>query len=141
MKTNQILSILIAMIFVAGIYSCGGSGGGGVLSNTPSGTLKKVMSQLQDKKYEDAAKHFVRKDGAKLTEEEAKKVAGLMMMAEGEMAKKGGYKDVEIIGETISEDGNTATLKYKILFKEGSGDPEEDTLLKIDGDWYLTIGN
>ena len=139
MKKHNGLLAAVTIIFMIGLFSCGG--GGGITGNTPGGKVKKGVKMLFDKKYEEVVKLYVKKDGQKLTEEESAKWAGMMPMALKEKESKQGLKDVEILEEKISADGKEATVRYKMIFNNGETDDEDTRLIKVDGDWFFVIGN
>jgi hypothetical protein len=139
MKKLQGLLTAMTIVFLLGLFSCGG--GGGITGNTPGDKVKKGVKMLFDKKYEDVVKMYVKKGGEKLTEEESAKLVGMMPMALKEKESKLGLKDVEITEETITEDGNHAVVKYKMIYNNGDTDNESTRLVKVDGDWYLEIGS
>ena len=57
------------------------------------------------------------------------------------MEKKQGLKSYEVLSEEISEDGNSATVKMKMVYGDGSEDTQDLKLFKNDdGDWRLTMG-
>ena len=57
------------------------------------------------------------------------------------MEKKQGLKSYEVLSEEISEDGNSATVKMKMVYGDGSEDTQDLKLVKNDdGDWRLTMG-
>jgi len=130
--------LTISLMCVIGLFSFSGCSSSG---NNPGATVKKGVKLLFDKKYEDAVKMYVKKDGEKLTEEEKAKLMGMMPMALKEKESKQGLKDVEIIEEKISDDGKTATVNYKMIFNNGDMDNESAKMIKIDGEWYVVIGN
>jgi len=139
MKKHSGLLAAMTLVFVLGLFSCGG--GGGIGGNTPGDKVKKGLKMLYDKQYDAVVKLYVKKDGVKLTEEESAKLVGMMPMALKEKESKQGLKEVEIIEETISEDGKNATVKYKIIYNNGDTDNDSSKLIKVDGDWYFVIGN
>jgi hypothetical protein len=94
---------------------------------------------LKDKKYDQMAELYVKDKGEKLTEEEAKKVEGIMAMASAEHAKKGGIKDIVIDEENIDPENNTAKVKYKLILGDGSESTETIHLIKVDGKWFLPM--
>ena len=134
MKKVPILLVVILFSVTLGLISCGGGGG-----NSPSNVVKKGLYTFYDKNYEDVAKLYAKKDGTLLTEEEQAKVIGMLSMAMEKQAKKEGIKNLEILEETISEDGNTATVKYTIFFNNGDEDTSTEKLIRIDNDWYMLI--
>jgi len=137
MKKVSGILMTISLMFIIGLFSLSGCSSSG---NKPGETVKKGAKLLFDKKYEAAVKLYVKNDGEKLTEEEKAKLMGMMPMALKEKESKQGLKDVEIMEETISEDGKTATVKYKMIFNNGDTDDERTELINIDGDWYMVIG-
>ena len=57
------------------------------------------------------------------------------------MEKKQGIKSYKVESEEISEDGNSATVKMKMVYGDGSEDTQDLKLVKNDdGDWRLTMG-
>lgn len=139
MKKHSGLLAAMTLVFVLGLFSCGGGGITG--GNTPGDKVKKGLKMLYDKQYDAVVKLYVKKDGVKLTEEESAKLVGMMPMALKEKESKQGLKEVEIIEETISEDGKNATVKYKLIYNNGDTDNDNAKLIKVDGDWYFVIGN
>jgi hypothetical protein len=137
-KTNALLTT-VTIIFILGLFSCGG--GGGISGNTPGNKVKKGVTLLFNKKYEDVVKMYAKKEGTKLTEEESAKLVGMMPMALKEKESKQGLKDVEILEEKIAEHGKNATVRYKMIFNNGESDEESTKMVKVDGDWYFVIGN
>lgn len=131
--------MMMTIVFVLSFSSCGG--GGGITGNTPGAKVEKGVKLMFDKKFTDAVKMYVKKDGTKLTEEEAAKLAGMMPMALKEKESKQGLKDIEIIEEKISEDGKTADVRYKAIYNNGDTEDQSTKLIKVDGDWYFVIGN
>ncbi|MBN1199709.1 MAG: DUF4878 domain-containing protein [Bacteroidales bacterium] len=136
MKKNAILFASL-LIMAIGLTSCGG--GTVSKSDTPSDIVVKVYNLMDSKDYKQASSMFVNGDGEQLTEEEKTKLEGLIAMGNAQNEKKGGLKEVIIIEEKISEDGNSATVKYNILFKDGSDDDEKAKFKKADGKWYMTL--
>ena len=57
-----------------------------------------------------------------------------------EYEKKGGIKDIEILSETISEDGNTAVVKTKTTFGNGETEEGDQKMVKKDGKWLMSLG-
>jgi hypothetical protein len=139
MKKQIHLMQAILLVLVMGLFACGG--GGSLISNSPSDVVKKGIKLFDEKKYDDVVKLYAKKDGTKLTEEESAKVKGLLAMAAKQQESKQGLKDVEIVEETIASDGNNATVKYKIFYNNGDSTSDKTPLVKIDGDWFMVLGN
>ena len=91
------------------------------------------MQCAVDKDYEGMVKYF---DDGTSTEEERHQAAAFIGMVY-EMA--GGLKDFEILGEEISEDGMTATVKMKITTGSGEERESEGKLEKTDKGWLLKV--
>lgn len=62
-------------------------------------------------------------------------------MGASEIEKKGGVKTIEIVEEKISDDGTTATVKWKITYGNGETDDSDAELIKINGNWKMKISN
>lgn len=138
MKKLTILFGALVIVISLGLLSCGGGGAGG---NAPGDVVKKSLKLIAEKNYDKVAGLYVKKDGTALTDEEKTKVVGLMTMANAELMKKEGVKSIDIVEEKISEDGKTAEVKWKITYGNGSTDEENGTLINVNGDWKMTIGN
>lgn len=137
MKTTKLFVAAIVVIAL-GLTSCGG--GGGILkSETPSDVVKKVFSLMDNKKYDKISEYYVTKNGEKLTEEEAKKLVGLMAMASAEQAKRGGVKEIVIDEEKIDDENNTASVSYKITYNNDKETTERAKLVKIADKWYMRL--
>ena len=53
--------------------------------------------------------------------------------------KKGGLEDYEIMGEEISEEGNSATVEVKYIYGDGSVETQNMDFLLEDGEWLLEM--
>ncbi|SDX49819.1 protein of unknown function [Lutibacter oricola] len=129
MKNFKILSLVL--VFTTFCFMSCSSG------SSPSDVVKKSYELIKKKNYEAVAKLYVKKNGEKLSEDEAKKIEGLLGMASKEIEKKGGYKGITIDSEEISEDGNSATVKHTIEYDNGKSNSETSKLLKVDGKWFI----
>ena len=137
MKKLTLLLGTIAFVLTIGFQSCGG----GAIGNSPGATVKKSINLMAEKNYEKVVAMYTKKDGSALTEEEKGKMLGLMTMANAELTKKQGVKTLEIIEEKISEDGKTASVKWKITYGNGETDNNNGDLVKVGSDWKMIIGN
>ena len=54
---------------------------------------------------------------------------------------KGGLKSFDILSETISEDGKTATVSTQINYGNGSVDLQQSSYMNKDGVWKMTVDN
>lgn len=132
MKNSTIYTVLLTLIITIGLFSCGSG-------NSPSSTVLKSFDLMKSKDYEKIAAMYVNKDGEKLSEEEAKKIEGLIGMGAKEHEKEGGIDNVTIDEETISEDGKEATVDFTIHYKNGETDKDDADLINVDGKWYMVL--
>ncbi len=65
------------------------------------------------------------------------KLDGLVTQAAVDMKKLGGVESVTINDEAI--DGDIAVVSYTINYGDGSTVEDEIELVKIDGDWVITV--
>ena len=111
-------------------------------SSSPSGALEDYMSALQNKKYEK----FV--DGINISKgspDEIKQAReGLVSMMEEKadktLEKNGGIKSIEIISEEIAEDGNSAVVKFKQVYGDGTEKEDSQKMVKVGGKWLMDVG-
>lgn len=136
---KKLLALFTLLLFAGTLsfYSCSG----GKSANTPGETLKKSLSLMGEKKYDDLVKMYAKKDGTALSEEEQKKMAGLISIAGGELDTKQGIKSIDIIEEKVAEDGKSATVKFKTTYGNNETNEETTDLVMIDGKWFITVGN
>lgn len=133
------LSIFIGiMLTVMVLAACSG--------NTPTKVAEKSVKCLVDNDYKGYVDliYFSDKDKENKEEQEQGKqqlAALLKDKAEKEYKKKGDIKSYETIAEEVSDDGNTANVKMKIKYGNGT---EEDTDIKLrkdsDGNWKIDMG-
>lgn len=132
------LSLLAScLMFVALCFSCGSS-------QTPSDEAKKCFGLIQDKNYEALVEEFAFSKDA--TEEEIQQTKQMFISlykekGEKEFDKVGGINNYEVIEETISEDGQTATVKVKVTYGDGSSKEQKVDLKLVDGNWRIDLGN
>ena len=136
MKKFRFLSVLLVLTLFVGLSSCGSD-----KKDSPGDTVTTLFKHIKDKDYAAAASLYVTKKGEKLSEEEVKKIEGLLAMASQEYNKKGGLDKVTIDEETIDENGESAKVKTTIHFKNGKTDKDTMHLNKIDGEWLIKITN
>jgi uncharacterized protein YchJ len=113
--------------------ACGGGGGA-----TPSDVAKSFNEAML--KYDfAAAKQYVAKD---LQETYAQKVELSNSPEKQELLsairRQRSELKFEIISERIEEDGNTATVKYKSINRDGEEEENYHHLVKEDGQWKVT---
>ena len=55
------------------------------------------------------------------------------------MDEKQGLKDVQVLEETLSDDGNKATLKVKMVYGDGTEEESTQEMVKQDGKWKMVF--
>jgi uncharacterized protein YchJ len=133
MKNLKFYSSLMIIASVFCLISCSSG------SSSPSEAIIKTYDYVNTNQAKKVAAMYVTKKGEKLSEDEAKKMESIVPMAIEEWNKKDGFKNIEITEETINEDGNSATVKFIINYKNGDTSNEKVKLLKIDNEWLLII--
>ena len=114
--------------------------GSSVSSSSPSGIITKVINNVSDGDYEAAIEYYVRKNGSELTKEDKAKLTAFLPSAKDNFEKKGGVKEVKIVDEKIADDGNSAEVKYQIIFgNDKEGKTERVKFIKVDGDWKVRV--
>lgn len=134
MKKLVILSLSV-LAFTLSFTSCSSD-------NTPGGALKSYVSALNDGDYEE----FV--DGVYFNERmserrKEKQRAQLLSLARdkgtSEFDQKGGLVRLEILSEEISEDGESAIVKYKRIFGNGEEESGKQKMVKRDDKWLMDM--
>ncbi len=137
MKAIKLFLSLLLVWAALLIVSCGE---GGVAGSSPGDAVKTMAINLQGENYDAVVDLYINKNGEELTDEEKTKVKAFLPSAKEEMDKKGGLKEVVIVEETISADGETATIKSYLLYGNGDKSNEDKTdLVKVNGDWRVEI--
>lgn len=134
MKKNTLIALFI-LVVTAILPSCGG----GSSNNSPAATVNKAFDYIAAKDFKGAASLYVSGENKPLTEEESQKLQGMLAMASKQYEENGGIKEISILEEKISEDGNTAVVKQKIVYKDGTEDTNDTDLVKVDGKWYFSL--
>ena len=129
---KQLIRLGLMLVAVLAMVSC--------TPSTPGAALKNYMSALSDKDYEK----FI--DGCNISEaDKAKEIReGLIAMIQEKgsktIEKKGGLKEIEIVSEEMTEDGNSAIVTYKQHYGDGSVKEDTQKMIKVDGKWLMDIG-
>lgn len=133
MLMKKALSIL-ALVAAVFLVSCGGN-------PTPSEAAVKVYQMVKDGNYEGVAENiFYDSDNAQDIEEAKAMITSLLKEKAGPMIEsKGGVKDVEVVNETVAEDGQSATVELKITYGDGSEETEKANMKLDDGQWKLAM--
>ena len=135
MKTFKLLFGIALITAVFALIACGE---GGLGSSSPGDVVKISAVNIADEDYDALVTLYVNKNGEPLSKEKQDKIKAIMPQVKEEMDKKGGLKEVIISGETISEDGTTASVKSQIVFGDGEkSDEDTSELLNVNGQWKI----
>lgn len=109
---------------------------------SPGAACKSYMEKLKNGDYKGFAQGIAT-DETKTAEENEQMVAmieGLLKEKSDQMLKeKGGIKDIKILEENVSEDGNTATVKVKFIYGDGTEKEDTQEMVKQNGVWKMHI--
>ena len=129
-KIKIILGLFILSLMVV-TTSCSSS-------SSPGETVKEFSYAMEKGDY-DKLTDAIYTNGEEMTEKDKEKFKALFAMGKEQIDKKEGLKDIEIIEETISEDGNSAIVKTKTIYGDGSDSKGSTNLILVDGDWKFEI--
>lgn len=132
MKKILFMFAMAVALFAA---SCGGS-------NTPSDAVTEIYSLIMAGKYEAVADCF-QYDNVKPEEMEQAKAMIVSLFSEKmapKLEQKGGLKGVETLEEVIAEDGQSATVKVKMIYGDGSEETQDVKMVLNDkGEWKASM--
>lgn len=131
MKKLIYFCMMLVMMFIVSACS----------DNSPSGALKSYTKAYIDGDYEKYVDgiYFSKAEGEDLVEAKSNFVEFIKAFS-SEQSEKNTLKDIEIIGEELSEDGNSAIVKIKEIYKDGSEKEKESRMVKVDGKWLMDMG-
>ncbi|MDY0104292.1 MAG: DUF4878 domain-containing protein [Lentimicrobium sp.] len=131
-QINRISMIMAVFAFFAFMASCGGG------AKSPADVSKSFVEKIEKGDVSAAVKML---DGAdKATEEEIQKMEAFLGEGSKEVASKGGIKSIDVLSETISDDGMEADVDLKVIYGNGEEDESTTKLKKIDGNWKISMG-
>jgi hypothetical protein len=102
--------------------------------------VKASIDDLKNQKFSEVITYFVRKDGVTFTKQDTAKMTGICTMAYQQAEKKRGIKEVQIVEEKIAPDGLSATVKYKMIYNDGSENQTDASFRKVNDNWLMIIG-
>ena len=130
-KLSTIGLLLLAFAILSVMVSCGGGKSTparatlAFTDNVENGNIDAAISMLQGVK--------------EATPEEIDKLRAGLSESSKEMKENGGIKDKEILKETLSEDGTTATVQMRVTYGDGSTDDSDTKLVKTDDGWKIRV--
>ncbi|MBO7544489.1 MAG: DUF4878 domain-containing protein [Bacteroidales bacterium] len=119
---KRIITIVLIAASALFFFSCKSAGNG------PEALVKQAMAAIEKGDYDAYAATF------NVDPDTQKMIAGLMEeKASQEIEKKGGFKGYDIIDTQI--EGDKASVKVKVLYKDGSEDDQTMKLIKVEDGW------
>lgn len=121
-KTVFFFVIVISSLFLVNCSS----------SNSPEAVAKKAITAVQKGDYDAYAATF------DLSSSDQKRLAGMAAeKMDAGIAQKGGIKNFKIVDSTIN--GDNATTRVHVVYKDASEDDVVLNLTKVDGEWKQVI--
>lgn len=108
--------------------------------STPGKALVKYCEYAEKGNYEkfvDGIAFEDDADPAKVAESKKQLAAMLKEKSEKSLEEKSGVKEFEVVSETISEDGKTATVRLKTVYGNGEADENDNAMVLQDGVWKM----
>ena len=109
---------------------------------TPGDAVVEIYQMIIDGQYEAAAARFyVDKENPADVEEFRSFLTSLFTeKLAPKLQEKGGISNVEILSETLSEDGKTAKVSVKLTYGNGTEETEDiDMVYTEAGEWMAAI--
>ena len=130
-KLFSIFAVAVAMFMVSCVSA----------PATPSDAAVEIYQYVADGNYEAFADaiNYNTTDPEELAEGKAMITSLYKEKAAPQLESKGGIASIEAQGETISEDGNSATVNLKIVYGNGSEENEDVKMVKVDEKWMLAF--
>lgn len=130
-----IRAISIAALLVGA--GCGGAGGGGLFGKSPGNVVKAAYMAGNAGQYTEAEKYFS-SAALNIMKDERVVLAGGMKGMWDHLTRGGTIDRFEILSEEVRGEG--AKVFFRIHFKDGDTDNGDETLIKENGEWKMTIG-
>ena len=131
---KKLAILLTVLVAAAAIFmSCGGG------SETPGDIQKKIYDKMISGDYDYVIDKIDTK-GEEISAEDREKLKKMFEMSAGQLEQKGGVKNIKIIKETMSEDGNSCVVEAEVEYGDGTTEPANSNFVKVDGEWKITVG-
>ena len=131
---KKLITLSFLVVAVLSFISCSPS--------SPGKALKGYLNDLADEDYESFIEgvYFPEDmDEQRKKKDEAQLLAIIKENGAKEYEKKGGVKSIEILSETISEDGKSAVVEYKQTFGNGEEEKQSQKMIKKDDKWFIDM--
>ena len=126
---------LFALLFVA-LFAFASGG-----SSTPGDVAVELYNLVDAGNYEKAADliAYEGETSEAIAEQKAMITSLFKEKAGPQLESKGGVKSVEVLGETLSEDGKQADVELKIVYGNDTEETEKVSLVLTDDGWKHSI--
>lgn len=131
---KKIITLNFLVVAILSLVACS--------PTTPGKALKSYLTDLVNENYESFMEgiYFPEDmDEQRKEKEEAQLLAIITEKGSKEYEKKGGVKSIEILSETISEDGKSAIVEYKQTFGNGEEEKQSQKMIKKDDKWFIDM--
>lgn len=130
--SRRIRAASLSLTFVALlITSCG------IVSKSPAEVVQVAYMAANAGNYSEAGEHLSKETHAAM-EGGLGALAGGMKGIWDEVTRDGTIERIEILEENIRGEG--AEVRFRIHYKDGQTEEEDEPLIKEDGKWRITIG-
>ncbi len=96
--------------------------------------MEKVLKLLKNKDYKAAIQYS---EG--IAEASEDDVNGVIALVQAIYEANGGLAEYEILGEEISEDGQSAKVKVKYTFGNGEANDDTESLILTEKGWMMKM--
>lgn len=134
---KKMLYVFVAVVAMVTMWSCSGA------NSNPTSVAEAAIKCVKNKDYESYVDLIYIKERKGTSVEKQKQELHALLAEKGDKTidKKQGIQSWEILGEEIAEDGNTAKVKVKIIYGDGTSDNQTIKTCKTeDGSWMLDLG-
>ncbi|WP_277120749.1 DUF4878 domain-containing protein [Bacteroides ndongoniae] len=131
---KRVINLSFLVVAIVSLVACS--------PTTPGKALKSYLTDLKNENYESFIKgvYFPEDmDEQRKKKDEAQLLAIIKEKGAKEYEKKGGVKSIEILSETISEDGKSAVVEYKQTFGNGEEEKQSQKMIKKDDKWFIDM--
>ncbi|VFR49500.1 hypothetical protein ANT2_2568 [plant metagenome] len=132
MQVSRIWSFFMLAAFSALLSACSGG--------SPESVVETFYKAAAKGDTDTAVKQI---SFAKMDAGQTNQAKGKVQMMVGEMQRRadanGGLDKVEVLESKIEENGESARVRVKLVFKNGKTSDESGRLLKDDGDWKMAL--
>lgn len=129
MKKLVALFAVVAAFFAV---SCGGP-------STPGAAAVEAYELMAAGKYEKLVDKFYVANPEDKAEFDSMILSLCKEKVEPQMKAKGGIDKVELVSEELSEDGNSARVTTKVYYGDGTEKEDRTNMVKVDGEWLVSM--